>query len=199
MLDGKFPSRPHRALRPRKGARMNLLKAAATVSGFTLLSRITGLIRETLIAAVFGASALTDAFFVAFRLPNMLRRLFAEGAFSQAFVPLLGAAELVAAVLAGQHQRRRGADAPGTAVVDEHPALVRALGEERHADQEQERQGKHLQGRVPFDVVADGPGKQQHHAERDHHGRDHHPELVGHADGGDDGVPRLSRVLVAVA
>ena len=70
---------------------MNLLKAAATVSGFTLLSRMTGLIRETLIASLFGASAATDAFFVAFRLPNMLRRLFAEGAFSQAFVPLLAA------------------------------------------------------------------------------------------------------------
>ncbi len=75
---------------------MNLLKAAATVSGFTLLSRITGLIRETLIAAVFGASAITDAFFVAFRLPNMLRRLFAEGAFSQAFVPMLAERKLQA-------------------------------------------------------------------------------------------------------
>jgi len=68
---------------------MNLLRAAATVSGLTLLSRITGLIRENLIAAIFGASAHTDAFFVAFRLPNLLRRLFAEGAFSQAFVPIL--------------------------------------------------------------------------------------------------------------
>lgn len=68
---------------------MNLLRAAATVSGLTLLSRITGLVRENLIAAIFGASAHTDAFFVAFRLPNLLRRLFAEGAFSQAFVPIL--------------------------------------------------------------------------------------------------------------
>ena len=68
---------------------MNLLRAAATVSGLTLLSRITGLIRENLTAAIFGASALTDAFFVAFRLPNLLRRMFAEGAFSQAFVPML--------------------------------------------------------------------------------------------------------------
>ncbi|MBU6190801.1 MAG: murein biosynthesis integral membrane protein MurJ [Betaproteobacteria bacterium] len=75
---------------------MNLLKAAATVSGFTLLSRITGLIRETLIATLFGASAATDAFFVAFRLPNMLRRLFAEGAFSQAFVPMLAERKLQA-------------------------------------------------------------------------------------------------------
>ncbi|TAK91821.1 MAG: murein biosynthesis integral membrane protein MurJ [Burkholderiaceae bacterium] len=69
---------------------MNLLKAAAAVSGMTLLSRITGLMRETLVARGFGASAETDAFFVAFRLPNLLRRLFAEGAFAQAFVPVLG-------------------------------------------------------------------------------------------------------------
>ncbi|HMS80619.1 MAG TPA: murein biosynthesis integral membrane protein MurJ, partial [Burkholderiaceae bacterium] len=70
---------------------MNLLRSAATVSGFTLLSRITGLVRENLTATIFGASALTDAFFVAFRLPNLLRRMFAEGAFSQAFVPILAA------------------------------------------------------------------------------------------------------------
>lgn len=56
----------------------------------TMLSRITGLLRETLIARAFGASEMTDAFNVAFRLPNLLRRLFAEGAFSQAFVPILG-------------------------------------------------------------------------------------------------------------
>lgn len=79
---------------------MNLLRAAATVSGLTLISRLTGLARENLIATVFGASALTDAFFVAFRLPNMLRRLFAEGAFAQAFVPMLA-----------QH-RTQGRDAP---------------------------------------------------------------------------------------
>ena len=68
---------------------MNLLKAASTVSLLTLASRITGLVREQLIAAAFGASAATDAFNVAFRIPNLLRRLFAEGAFSQAFVPIL--------------------------------------------------------------------------------------------------------------
>ncbi len=68
---------------------MNLYKALVTVSGMTLLSRITGLVREFLIARAFGASAYTDAFFVAFRIPNLLRRLFAEGAFSQAFVPIL--------------------------------------------------------------------------------------------------------------
>jgi len=69
---------------------MNLLKTAATISGLTLLSRVTGLLRETLTAATFGAGSQTDAFFVAFRLPNLLRRLFAEGALSQAFVPVLG-------------------------------------------------------------------------------------------------------------
>jgi len=56
----------------------------------TMLSRVLGLVRETLIARAFGASEMTDAFNVAFRLPNLLRRLFAEGAFSQAFVPILG-------------------------------------------------------------------------------------------------------------
>jgi putative peptidoglycan lipid II flippase len=68
---------------------MNFLKTFFSVSAFTLLSRITGLIRELLVAKAFGASGLTDAFFVAFRIPNLLRRLFAEGAFSQAFVPIL--------------------------------------------------------------------------------------------------------------
>jgi putative peptidoglycan lipid II flippase len=70
---------------------MNLLRAAGTVSAFTLISRITGLLREQMVAALFGANAMTDAFQVAFRIPNMLRRLFAEGAFSQAFVPALAA------------------------------------------------------------------------------------------------------------
>ena len=70
---------------------MNLFKAASTVSLLILVSRITGLVREQLIAATFGASAATDAFNVAFRIPNLFRRLFAEGAFSQAFVPLLAA------------------------------------------------------------------------------------------------------------
>ncbi len=68
---------------------MNLLKAAYTVSLLTLVSRITGLLREVLVARYFGASAWTDAFNVAFRLPNLLRRMFAEGAFSQAFIPIL--------------------------------------------------------------------------------------------------------------
>ncbi|RMX10414.1 murein biosynthesis integral membrane protein MurJ [Allofranklinella schreckenbergeri] len=68
---------------------MSLFKAASTVSLMTLLSRITGLVRDLLMATIFGANALTDAFNVAFRIPNLFRRLFAEGAFSQAFVPVL--------------------------------------------------------------------------------------------------------------
>jgi len=68
---------------------MSLFKAASTVSLLTLASRITGLVRELLMAATFGASGLTDAFNVAFRIPNLFRRLFGEGAFSQAFVPTL--------------------------------------------------------------------------------------------------------------
>jgi putative peptidoglycan lipid II flippase len=68
---------------------VNLFRSLATVSSFTLLSRITGLVRDMLISRLFGASAETDAFNVAFRLPNLLRRLFGEGAFQQAFVPML--------------------------------------------------------------------------------------------------------------
>lgn len=69
---------------------MNLLKALAKVSSMTLLSRLLGFVRDTLIARLFGAGMASDAFFVAFKLPNLLRRLFAEGAFAQAFVPMLG-------------------------------------------------------------------------------------------------------------
>ena len=72
---------------------MSLFKSASTVSLFTLISRITGLVRELLVASTFGASAITDAFNVAFRIPNLFRRLFAEGAFSQAFVPVLAASK----------------------------------------------------------------------------------------------------------
>ena len=72
---------------------MSLFKSASVVSLLTLVSRITGLARELLIASTFGASALTDAFNVAFRIPNLFRRFFAEGAFSQAFVPVLAASK----------------------------------------------------------------------------------------------------------
>jgi len=70
---------------------VSLLKSASTVSLLTLASRITGLVRDVLFASVFGVSALTDAFNVAFRIPNLFRRVFGEGAFSQAFVPVLAA------------------------------------------------------------------------------------------------------------
>lgn len=79
---------------------LNLLRTLTTVSGMTLLSRITGLLRETLKATVFGAGLQMDAFEAAFRLPNLLRRLFAEGAFSQAFVPILA-----------EYRRKRGIEA----------------------------------------------------------------------------------------
>ena len=68
---------------------MNLLRSFAAVSSMTLVSRILGFVRDMLIARIFGAGMATDAFFVAFRIPNLLRRLFAEGAFSLAFVPIL--------------------------------------------------------------------------------------------------------------
>lgn len=68
---------------------MNLLKSLAAVSSITMLSRVLGFVRDTIIARTFGAGVATDAFFVAFKLPNLLRRIFAEGAFSQAFVPIL--------------------------------------------------------------------------------------------------------------
>ena len=90
---------------------MNLLKALATVSSMTLLSRVLGFVRDAVIARVFGVGLMTDAFFVAFKIPNLLRRLFAEGAFSQAFVPILA-----------EYKNRRGV-AETRALVD-HVAAV---------------------------------------------------------------------------
>jgi len=77
------------AFTPDFASHMNLLRALATVGSMTLVSRILGFLRDTIIARVFGAGVYADAFFVAFKIPNLLRRLFAEGAFSQAFVPIL--------------------------------------------------------------------------------------------------------------
>lgn len=93
---------------------MNLLRALATVSSMTLLSRILGFVRDFFIARAFGAGMATDAFFVAFRLPNLLRRMFAEGAFSQAFVPILG-----------EYRNRRGTDDTRTLI--DHVATLLAL------------------------------------------------------------------------
>ncbi len=66
-----------------------LLRSSGLVGAMTMLSRVLGLVRDMVIARYFGAGAGADAFFVAFKIPNFLRRLFAEGAFSQAFVPVL--------------------------------------------------------------------------------------------------------------
>src|SRR6478735_2106681 len=93
---------------------MNLLRVLATVSGMTLISRVLGFVRDAIIARIFGAGLMTDAFFVAFRIPNLLRRLFAEGAFSQAFVPILA-----------EYKNRRGeAD---TRVLVDHVTTLLAL------------------------------------------------------------------------
>ncbi len=69
--------------------RPGLLRSSAVVGAMTMLSRVLGLARDIILAAVLGASSNADAFFIAFKIPNFLRRLFAEGAFAQAFVPVL--------------------------------------------------------------------------------------------------------------
>ncbi|MDG2253235.1 MAG: murein biosynthesis integral membrane protein MurJ [Methylophilaceae bacterium] len=68
---------------------MNISRTLANVSGMTTLSRILGFLRDSIIAATFGVGVATDAFFVAFKIPNLLRRISAEGAFTQAFIPIL--------------------------------------------------------------------------------------------------------------
>ena len=93
---------------------MNLLKVLATVSSMTFISRVLGFVRDAIIARVFGAGLMTDAFFVAFKIPNLLRRLFAEGAFSQAFVPILA-----------EYKNRRGAEA--TRLLVDHVSALLAL------------------------------------------------------------------------
>ncbi len=93
---------------------MNLLKSLVTVSGMTMISRILGFVRDAVIARAFGAGLYTDAFFVAFRLPNLLRRVFAEGAFSQAFVPILS-----------EYKTRRGQE--DTKLLVDHVSALLAL------------------------------------------------------------------------
>lgn len=85
---------------------MNLLRSVATVGGFTSISRVLGFVRDILIAATLGAGWIADCFFVAFKIPNFFRRLFAEGAFNAAFVPLFS--ELLTAD--GQVEARRFAE-----------------------------------------------------------------------------------------
>ena len=81
--DDEIPPAP-----PVSGARRAVARAAVVVSSATLASRILGFLRDLVVARAFGAGVATDAFFVAFRLPNLLRRLVAEGALSSAFVPV---------------------------------------------------------------------------------------------------------------
>ena len=90
MMPAKPTSIAVGRLRPQAGytGRVSLFKSASTISLLTLASRVAGLVRDQLFAATFGANAMTDAFYVAFRIPNLFRRLFAEGAFNSAFVPL---------------------------------------------------------------------------------------------------------------
>ena len=71
----------------------SFIRSSSIVAAMTFISRILGLIRDFIIARLFGANELTDAFLVAFRIPNFFRRLFAEGAFSQAFLPILADAK----------------------------------------------------------------------------------------------------------
>ena len=73
---------------------MNLIKSTGTFSFFTLISRLTGYLRDILIAIFLGAGPIADAFFVAFRFPNTFRRLFAEGTFNAAFIPSYTSAKL---------------------------------------------------------------------------------------------------------
>jgi len=83
------PEQPETKQKPAaKKAAPRLLESTAVVGGMTLLSRILGLVRDVVYARFFGASLIMDAFFVAFKIPNIFRRFFAEGAFSQAFVPV---------------------------------------------------------------------------------------------------------------
>ena len=93
---------------------MNLLKSLATISSLTLVSRILAFVRDVLIARIFGAGMANDAYIIATRLPNLLRRLFAEGAFSQAFVPIFG-----------EYKNRRGHEA--TQLLVDHVTTMLAI------------------------------------------------------------------------
>ncbi len=92
MQEDKTPegATEQESISPSQARDRGLLRTSGIVSVFTMLSRILGLVRDIVLARVIGAEALADAFFVAFKIPNFFRRLFSEGAFSQAFVPVLG-------------------------------------------------------------------------------------------------------------
>ena len=92
---------------------MKLYRAFATVGGLTMVSRVFGFVRDILIAAALGTGAVADAFFVAFRFPNLFRRLFGEGAFNSAFVPLFAKQLEGEGKEAARALRRGGAGRPG--------------------------------------------------------------------------------------
>jgi putative peptidoglycan lipid II flippase len=93
---------------------MNLLKTLASISSMTLLSRILGFVRDMMMARIFGAGMANEAFVIAYRLPNLLRRMFAEGAFSQAFVPIFS-----------EYKSRRGHDE--TKLLVDHVSTLLAI------------------------------------------------------------------------
>src|SRR5271155_2237869 len=82
---------------------MSFARALATVSSLTIISRVSGFVRDTLTAMLLGAGPIADAAFIAQRLPNLFRSLFAEGAFSAAFVPLYSAEQQKHGFKAAQH------------------------------------------------------------------------------------------------
>lgn len=102
---------------PQAARRRGLLGASAVVGAMTMISRVLGLARDVIVARVIGADGLADAFFVAFRIPNFLRRLFAEGAFAQAFVPVLSEYRQRGSAAAARELTDRVAGALGSALV----------------------------------------------------------------------------------
>ncbi len=95
----------------------SLLKSSAVVSSMTMISRVLGLVRDIVLAPLLGAGGSADAFFVAFKIPNFLRRLFAEGAFAQAFVPVLSEYRANGSVAAVRHFIDRVAGCLGLTLV----------------------------------------------------------------------------------
>ncbi|MEP1471498.1 MAG: murein biosynthesis integral membrane protein MurJ [Halieaceae bacterium] len=100
-----------------KSGGRGLLRSSAVVGAMTMMSRVLGLIRDVVIAGFVGASANADAFFVAFKIPNFLRRLFAEGAFAQAFVPVLADYKEEGSVEAVKHLINRVAGVLGGTLI----------------------------------------------------------------------------------
>lgn len=95
----------------------SILRSSALVSAMTMLSRVMGLVRDMVFARFIGADANADAFFVAFKIPNFFRRLFAEGAFAQAFVPVLSEYRAAGSIAAVRHLIDRIAGCLGMSLV----------------------------------------------------------------------------------